>query len=154
MKKKIFRLLLILLLLGTALFGFLGLYVKNKLDLIQYDDGSRENNATVSVPILHPEDIENDDDLSINVDDLPEVDDVPAPELKLFGDDDVLNVLILGTDERSDEFSDNARADCIMLASLNEKDPSGKLISLERGMGMVMYWLSYQRKNLKPIQKP
>jgi LCP family protein required for cell wall assembly len=146
MKKKVFRLLLILLILVVTLFGLLGLYVKNKLDLIQYDDGSRKNNATVSEPILPPEDIENDDDLSIKVDDLPEVDDVPAPELEIFGDDDILNVLILGTDERSDEFSDNARADCIMLASLNEKEPSGKLISLERGMGMVMYGGMYEGK--------
>ena len=50
--------------------------------------------------------------------------------------DDVLNVLLLGTDERSEEYSDNARSDCMMILSLNRKTHKIRLTSLERGIGV------------------
>ena len=37
----------------------------------------------------------------------------------IYHDDDVINILLLGTDERTDEFNENARADAIMVMSLN-----------------------------------
>lgn len=46
----------------------------------------------------------------------------------------VTNVLLIGTDERTKEFSDNARSDCTMIMSVNQKTHTISLISLERGM--------------------
>ena len=53
-------------------------------------------------------------------------------------DDDVFNILLIGTDERTDDsYSDNARGDAIMLLSINISGdaPVISLVSLERGMG-------------------
>ena len=50
--------------------------------------------------------------------------------------DEVFNVLLLGTDERSNKFSDNARADSIMLVSLDTYHDTIKLASIERGIGV------------------
>lgn len=52
----------------------------------------------------------------------------------VFKNKDVFNILLIGTDERSKKFSDNARADSIMLLSINNKSKAIKLVSLERGM--------------------
>ena len=57
------------------------------------------------------------------------------PENEARVQDNVLNILILGTDERTVEFS-SARADAILIMSLNLDDYSAKLVSLERGMGV------------------
>lgn len=46
----------------------------------------------------------------------------------------VTNVLLIGTDERTNDFSDNARADCSMLMSINSHTHTISLVSLERGM--------------------
>lgn len=50
--------------------------------------------------------------------------------------ENVMNILIIGTDERSESFSDNARSDCMILASLDPQARTVKLVSLERGMGV------------------
>ena len=52
----------------------------------------------------------------------------------VFKNKDVFNILLIGTDERSQDFSDNARADSIMILSINNKTKAIKLVSLERGM--------------------
>ena len=57
-------------------------------------------------------------------------------DAELIFDKDVFNILLLGTDERTSKFSTNARADSIMLLSLNKKDNTMKLVSLQRGMGV------------------
>lgn len=49
---------------------------------------------------------------------------------------DVTNILVIGTDERSDSFSANARSDCMMLVSVNKTAGTVKLVSFERGMGV------------------
>lgn len=54
-------------------------------------------------------------------------------------DDNVINILLIGTDERTDgTYSENARGDAIMLLSvnINEEIPKVSLVSLERGMGV------------------
>ena len=51
---------------------------------------------------------------------------------------DVLNVLLIGTDERSGKYSTNARGDTCMLVSVNTAGdaPVLSLLSFERGMGV------------------
>ncbi len=58
---------------------------------------------------------------------------------EVLWDDDVINILLIGTDERTDgTYSENARGDAIMLLSVNvsEEIPVVSLVSLERGMGV------------------
>lgn len=58
---------------------------------------------------------------------------------EVLWDDNVINILLIGTDERTDgTYSENARGDAIMLLSvnINEEIPKVSLVSLERGMGV------------------
>ena len=60
-------------------------------------------------------------------------------EGEVLWDDNVINILLIGTDERTDgTYSENARGDAIMLLSVNINDevPKVSLVSLERGMGV------------------
>lgn len=60
-------------------------------------------------------------------------------EGEVMWDDNVINILLIGTDERTDgSYSENARGDAIMLLSVNvnEEVPVVSLVSLERGMGV------------------
>ena len=117
-------LLLILLLLWQ--------FYNAKLGLIQYNNGSRSIDVSASIPAE-----ENDES-------LPDMGQAPKdakqksqlPIGDPFYDKDVINILLLGTDERTQQFSDNARADSIMILSLNTKTHKIKLVSIERGIGV------------------
>lgn len=60
----------------------------------------------------------------------------PDKVLTDIGGQKYFNILLLGTDERSDEFSVDARSDSTMLLSLNLKSHTAHLVSLERGIGV------------------
>lgn len=53
-------------------------------------------------------------------------------------DDDVLNILLLGTDVKLPGTQDKGRSDCTMLASLNLKEGTVKLASFERGIYVTL----------------
>lgn len=53
---------------------------------------------------------------------------LPAGEIRK--EKDIFNILLLGTDERTYDFSDAARSDAIMILSLNLKDSTAKLAAL------------------------
>ena len=117
--KKLLVVVLILFILFAALFGF----VWNKLCMLQYVELDLEPEA----PVIETE-----------AQSAPEPEEI-NPHLeqnKKWIDRDVMNILLIGTDERSDTFSDNARSDSMILASLNKKTNTVSLISLERGMGV------------------
>lgn len=138
--KGLIAVLVLLLLLFAAIFGF----VWHKLNLLQYDGGSGTTESTqesqlnvqepgktepteTEAPVVRPEDITH----------LKPAPQPPkTPKLEIKHSDDVLNVLLLGTDERSKNFSANARSDSMMLLSVNRKKHTAKLVSLERGMGV------------------
>lgn len=130
--KLIFTVLIILTVAAIALF-LIWNYYDSKLDLIQYDDGSHSIDTDVSIPV-------NNDELE-----LPELPEAPPERVDgkveilpgdIYHDEDVVNILLLGTDERTDEFIDNARADSIMVLSLDTEKHTIKLVSIERGIGV------------------
>lgn len=51
-------------------------------------------------------------------------------------DQAVFNVLLIGTDDRTTEFSDNARGDTCILLSINRKTNQVHLVSFERAIGV------------------
>ena len=63
---------------------------------------------------------------------------VALPKKDIFSDSNVINILLIGTDERTENFDPYARADSIMVLSLNKKTHAVKLVSLERGMTVSM----------------
>ena len=124
-KGKIVAAVIILIILAILIGGFA--FVKGKLNLIDYDDGKKEY-ATIQ---------EGDEDqLDLDLSGLEQVDPQGIPSGEIYKDKNVINVLLLGTDERTKEFSDNARSDSMMLLSINTKEHTAKLVSLERGMGV------------------
>lgn len=123
---KIVIIVLVLLILAVLIAGFA--FVKGKLNLIQYDDGKKDYDVTF--------DAGDEDELDLDLSGLEEVDPQGLPSGEIYKDENVLNVLILGTDERTKDFSDNARSDSMILLSINKKEHTAKLVSLERGMGV------------------
>ena len=112
LKKRhpILRFLTTLLLLLALAVGCAAVYVSQKLNLTQNSSGQSGESAP-EVEVVVPE----------------------APK-----EADVLNILLLGTDERSYQFNTDARADSILLLSLNFDDGSVNLTSFERGLGVEM----------------
>ena len=133
-----------------------GAYVNGKLDLLRYNDGSVSEMGDIAA--------EEDQDLDgtglVHSDDAMEM-----PEGSPFSDDNVLNILLIGTDERTEavndaaafthlnqldgtedttEFSDDARADSMILVSLDIKDHIIRLVSIERGTGVPILLDGYE----------
>lgn len=122
-------------------------YVWNKLGLIQYDNDKNSVGKT-NDPISTDEQINSDDENIIaeeDISNLPQIETEPTiPESPVWNNSDVLNILLIGTDERSDEFSDNARSDSMILISLNKSTKEIKLVSLERGIGVPVLKGQYE----------
>lgn len=118
--------LLVILGVLLLLFLFLFWFYYAKLSLMQYDTSSGVSIDTeVSM-----------DDEDLNIGDTSGVSDISIPEGEIYQNDNVLNILLLGTDERSSSFSDNARADSMMVLSIDKKYHTVKLVSFERGLGV------------------
>ena len=139
-KKRKIIISVIILVLIAAVILCAAIFIKSKLDKIQYSDGS------VSASPEEIKEAAEKDSIEIDVSELEKIDAVDAPEGEVRKEEGILNVLLLGTDERSYEFNENARADCIIILSINFDDTSAKLISLERGMGVKMYGGMYEGK--------
>ena len=150
------KILLGVLVVLLALVALAGLYINGKLDLIRYSDGS----VTSAGSIDATEDQELDGaGLAQNTGDMV------MPEGSPFQSDDVLNILLISTDERTDavndadafthlneldgtsgttEFSEDARADSLILVSLNIKQDTIRLVSIERGTGVPIDLEGYE----------
>lgn len=139
-----------------ALGAMAALYVNGKLDLLQYDDGSISEVGSIDAG----EDQDLDATGLVHNDEEMEM-----PEGSPFADEDVLNILLIGTDERTEavndadafthlnqldgtedttEFSADARADTLILVSLNIKEDTIKLVSIERGTGVPILLDGYE----------
>lgn len=117
------------------------LYYHSKISLLQFDDGKLDAAGSVddsASDVLADSAAMEDATASLDERDIVEA------EGEIFGSDDVFNILVLGTDERTEAFSDNARSDSCMLLSINKKTMSVKLVSFERGMGMPILSGDYE----------
>ena len=150
---KIFlAIFLILALLAVTVFAI----IWHKLDLIQYEDeipditqiqtadNDDETEAELDEDLNEELDEELDEELVDNSDFEMVAEPPEIPDMEIFGDSDVLNILVIGTDERADHFSTNARSDCMILLSIHKKDKTVKLISLERGIGVPILEGQYE----------
>jgi len=125
-KKIIFVVAVVMLaaVLGTVNF------INGKLNKIVYDN----NNVIEYDPDVT---FEGEDEVDLSgLTIIGDNGEIVLPQTDVYADRDVLNILLLGTDERTEEFNVNARADSMMLLSLNLKEGTAKLVSLERGVGV------------------
>ena len=157
-KRLLWRKLLAVFAAALAVLVLLAvLYINGKLDLIHYDDGTVDSVGTV--------DAKEDQDLDTTGLTQATNDEMEMPEGSPFADEDVLNILLISTDERTDavndwdafthlneldgtkattEFSSDARADSLILCSLNIKDDTIKLVSIERATGVPILLDGYE----------
>lgn len=150
------RILLGVLCVVVVFVGLAVAYVNGKLDLIRYDDGTVDRVGSIGA--------EEDQDLDSSGLEH-NTGDMVMPEGSPFQDDNVLNVLLISTDERTDavndadafthlneldgtddttEFSEDARADSLILASLNIQEDTIKLVSIERATGVPIMLDGYE----------
>ena len=62
----------------------------------------------------------------------------------VWSDSDVFNILLIGTDDRTTEFSDNARGDTCILLSINKATNQIHLVSFERAIGVKILSGEYE----------
>jgi LCP family protein required for cell wall assembly len=111
-------------------------FILSKLDLLNRtpDNPSESISSSESVEIASEND-HNDQEMLEATAGLEEREAILATG-DIFSDSDVFNILLIGTDERTEEFNSNARGDACMLFSINKSTGVIHLVSFERGMGV------------------
>lgn len=130
---------LVLVLLVGSLFWF----ANSKLNRLHH------STEVTPAPAVEATEEPLDEEMLVDAPDTENMHDVSAittPDGEIITADGILNVLLLGTDERSYQFNIDARADSITLLSLNFNDGSVNLTSLERYMGVEMLGGKYPGK--------
>lgn len=140
----------------TALLFLIGVggaaLVKSKLDKIRYVPAAVPEAVAAELPAEDPaeedpaeEPFQGEDPLA-DITGLEQVEELTPPEGEVVREEDVLNILLLGTDMPFAR-TDPGRADAIMLLSLDFRDASARLVSLERGMGIPILSGKYRGKS-------
>ena len=123
--------LLILLILGVIAAKYATRYLDQKLDKISYTP-----TGTYTHPVYTEEEVallEEESRKEIEEGESIETSEAP-PEGEVVWNSDVVNILLLGTDQRLPYGHDPGRADAIQIISLNLSTGAVKLISFERGI--------------------
>ena len=156
-KTKVLTALAIILLIIVSVASIVFVLYWNKLDLLQYDDGTRDQPGTKSIRIQEASDKKADEVVDPetgltanekeNLDIVPDskakelanvTQDVVPPTVKPIENDEVINILLIGTDEATSYFSRNANSDAMIIASINKGAGTLKLVSLERGTAVPL----------------
>lgn len=174
--KKIGRVFLAILLVLLILIGAVFAFIWSKLGLIDYDhddpdetysyvdtepvetqpmtDPVQETDATDATDATKetspaedetmPEETEDNGDISMEGLDM-----ATAPVFSsgdLISDNNVTNILLVGTDEHTKGYLDSARGDVNILVSINKKAKTVKLVSFSRGIALPMLDGPYKGK--------
>ena len=131
--KKSVKIITAAVLVIVLLFASGVIFYLSKLNLIKFSDGKFRWNG--SIDTNDSETIDEQSRMNDAIADLEEKDAIDATG-EIYKDKRILNILLIGTDEYTEEFSENARGDSCMIMSVGKKDGSLKLASLERGMGV------------------
>ena len=135
MRKRVIRIavtvLCILLVILLVLTGLAWYYLNSKLDKVSRGDGIDYTQPIEDTSILG-------DDLEIDekyLDVTRNGGDIEPPEGDVNVHKDIDNILLIGTDERDEEFT-RSRADSMMILSINSRENTLRLVSLERAIGV------------------
>ena len=135
MRKRMIRIavtvLCILLVILLVLTGLAWYYLNSKLDKVSRGDGIDYTQPIEDTSILG-------DDLEIDekyLDVTRNGGDIEPPEGDVNVHKDIDNILLIGTDERDEEFT-RSRADSMMILSINSRENTLRLVSLERAIGV------------------
>lgn len=127
--KKVIAVCLIVVAMVISIGGF----VFDKLDLIQFDNEIQKQTNPTDTKLLDEASAITDEELKgiAFTNTYPEL-----PKGDVYKDPDVVNILLLGTDERTTRFNSNARSDSMILVSIHRRNHTVKLASFERGTGV------------------
>ena len=110
-------------------------YISGKMDLLsrpsagQGDGG--QSSAGPGDAVLSFDDMDLDD-----IDVMENGGSIAPPEGGVRENSGVINILLIGSDERENSADGSARADSIMMLSVDSKKNTWKLVSFERGVGV------------------
>ena len=170
--KKIGRVVLVILLVLVLLIGAVAAFIWSKLGKITYDPGNFVETVPVTETIEETEPIETE---TVPVTEVPAetvdqtepvdptesgtgtdsevsmegLDMLEAPVYssgEIFKDSDVMNILLVGSDEHTTGYLDSARCDVNILVSINKKANTVKLVSFSRGIALPMLDGPYKGK--------
>lgn len=160
-RKKVLIGLLIFLMVLLALLGGAFIYLSSKLDKLNMVDRDYDNSVYDSIEELPPEvenpnsepdtpdseikDLESQIDANVG-DDSQSDDSKPKDEpIKLKFSDDVLNVLLIGTDARTSDY--RGRSDSMILVSINKETEEIVMTSIMRDVYLKIPGKGYNRIN-------
>lgn len=123
-------LFLILIVIGAVFF----VTTLNKIDFVP----SVSEPVTTINPVIsaEPGDFAELGDFDGDGSELTQVTELILPKGNKFEGNSITNILLIGTDEWTAEFDNTARADSIMLLSLDTRKDTIKLVSIQRGTGV------------------
>ncbi len=129
--------LLVLLLLVFTIVALVYGYYRSKIGLLQPDPPMTETLSASDEEEVNDNAQDLADQMAGIIGTEPEVE-VTEATIPMAEDDDVINILLIGTDERANHYSTNARGDACLLLSVNTHGdhPVISLVSFERGMGV------------------
>ena len=121
--------LLVVLIVPVAAYG----YFHSKYTKMDISEGVYVNNEVIS-----EEETEEDNEELISRLESGELKETEAIEAtgEIYTDEEVFNILLIGTDDRTVEFSENARGDTCILLSINMATGKINLVSFERATGV------------------
>lgn len=127
-------LIIVLVIIALLVGGFVG-FLFWKLSKIDYDDGTLKETLGADATVSGSE----FEELVVDTSGLMEMETLPViPDAEIQEDDDIVNILVLGTDSYDGALTKYARSDSMILVSINKTEKTVKLVSLERGMGVYM----------------
>ena len=119
--------LVVILALGLVAYG----YFHSKYRLMKISDG-KFSSTEVSAEGDTQDKMENDELQSREIEEKQAIEATGDVET----DKNVFNILLIGTDDRTTEFNDNARGDTCILLSINREKDQVHLVSFERAIGV------------------
>ena len=119
--------LVVVLALGLVAYG----YFHSKYRLMKISDG-KFSSTEVSAEGDTQDKMENDELQSREIEEKQAIEATGDVET----DKNVFNILLIGTDDRTTEFNDNARGDTCILLSINREKDQVHLVSFERAIGV------------------
>lgn len=139
--KNVIKGILIPIAVILSLLIAVGGFYWTKLDKLQFSDGKVESGGTVDDS--DDDVLEEESRMADTISGLKEQEVISASG-DVNENKDYINILLIGTDERTEYFNDNARGDSCMILTLGKKDGSVKLASLERGTGVPILEGQYE----------
>lgn len=126
MNNRLIKVVIILLLFLILFISVVVIFLWSKLDLITFAD---------EVEYVFSD--EPFDEYTLGMDDSQLSDTVPEIiDKEIYNEPEIVNILLIGTDERSADFHYHARSDSMILVSINKDKQTVRLVSFERAIGV------------------